>query len=110
MIANSGRYDLGFSSLLLGGSWVVISEVISRVAIIIAHIKGLTTPLITTHEPPSADGWAAPWLGLGAFVGVSVAPAMELSAQSRSASFLGSSIRLHCAQRKHLKRRLLQSP
>ena len=32
---------------LLGGSWVVISRVISRVAILI-------TPLITTHETPSS--------------------------------------------------------
>ena len=34
---------------LLGGSWVVIS----RVTILITHIRGLITPLITTHEPPS---------------------------------------------------------
>ena len=34
---------------LLGGSGEVISGVISRVA----HIRGLVTPLITTHEPPS---------------------------------------------------------
>ena len=38
---------------LLGGSWVVISRGISRVTILITHIKGLLTPLITTHEPPS---------------------------------------------------------
>ena len=38
---------------LLGGSWVVLSGVISRVTTLITHIKGLTTPLITTHEPPS---------------------------------------------------------
>ena len=37
---------------LLGGSWVVISGVISRVTI---HIRGLITLLITTHEPPSKD-------------------------------------------------------
>ena len=42
---------------LLGGSWVVISRVISRVAILITHIRGLITPLITTHEPPS-NGYA----------------------------------------------------
>ena len=35
---------------LLGGSWVAINGVISRVTI---HIRGLITPLITTHEPPS---------------------------------------------------------
>ena len=38
---------------LLGGSWVVISGVISRVTMVIAPIKGLITPFITTHEPPS---------------------------------------------------------
>ena len=38
---------------ILGGSWVVISGVISRVTIVITHVKGLITPLITSHEPPS---------------------------------------------------------
>ena len=38
---------------LLGGSWVVISGVISKVTIVIIHIRGLITPLVTTHEPPS---------------------------------------------------------
>ena len=38
---------------LLGGSWAVISRVIFRVTIIITHIRGLITLLITTHEPPS---------------------------------------------------------
>ena len=38
---------------LLGGSWVVISGAISKVAILITRIRGLTIPLITTHEPPS---------------------------------------------------------
>ena len=41
---------------LLGGSWPVISGVISRVTIIITHIGGLITPLITPHEPPSNEG------------------------------------------------------
>ena len=41
------------NTLVLGGSWVVISRVISRVSILITHIRGLLTPLITTHEPPS---------------------------------------------------------
>ena len=36
---------------LLGGSWVVISGVISK-ASINNHIQGLITKLITTHEPP----------------------------------------------------------
>ena len=40
-------------SSILGGSWVVISRVISRRTIVITHIGGLTTPLITTHEPLS---------------------------------------------------------
>ena len=42
---------------LLGGSWVFISRVIrillSRIAMAITHIRGLTTPLTTIHEPPS---------------------------------------------------------
>ena len=38
---------------VLGGPWVVISGDISRVTIIITHIRGLITPLITTHEPSS---------------------------------------------------------
>ena len=37
---------------LLGGSWVVISRVISPlIGVIIVTL--LITPLITTHEPPS---------------------------------------------------------
>ena len=48
-----GLRGLGFTVGLLGGSWVVISRVISRVTIIITHTRGLITPLITTHEPPS---------------------------------------------------------
>ena len=32
---------------------MVISRAISRVTILITHIRGLVTPLITTHEPPS---------------------------------------------------------
>ena len=38
---------------LLGGSWVVISRGLSKVTILITHIRGLITPLITTHGPPS---------------------------------------------------------
>ena len=37
----------------LGGSGVVISGVISRVTIVITWIRGLITPRIATHEPPS---------------------------------------------------------
>ena len=46
---------------VLGGSWVVISRNISRETILITHMRGLITPLITTHEPPSSGGttsWA----------------------------------------------------
>ena len=39
---------------ILGGSWVVISGVGSRVAIIITHIRGLISLVITTHEPLSS--------------------------------------------------------
>ena len=38
---------------VLGGSWVVISRVISRVTILITHSRGLMTLLTTAHEPPS---------------------------------------------------------
>ena len=40
-------------NLLLGGSWVVISRVISRITVVITYIGGLITLLITTHEPSS---------------------------------------------------------
>ena len=36
----------------LGGSWVAISGVISRVTIPITLFRGLITLLITTREPP----------------------------------------------------------
>ena len=36
---------------LLGDSWVVLSKVISRVTILITHLRGFITPLITIHEP-----------------------------------------------------------
>ena len=42
---------------LLGGSWVVTSGVISKVTIVVTHIRRLIAILITTHEPPSrAEG------------------------------------------------------
>ena len=44
---------LGFRITLLGGAWVLISRVRSRVTILITHIRILITPLITTPEPPS---------------------------------------------------------
>ena len=40
----------------LAGSWVVVSGVISKVTRIMTQIRGLITPLITTHEPPSMVG------------------------------------------------------
>ena len=40
---------------MLGGSWVVISRAISRAAILITHISGRITPLMTTPEPPSVN-------------------------------------------------------
>ena len=42
-----------FFTVLLVGSWVVIRGVRSRITITTTHISGLTTPLRTTHEPPS---------------------------------------------------------
>ena len=44
---------------ILGGSWVVVSGVISRVIIVITYnsYKGLISPFITTHEPPSMIQW-----------------------------------------------------
>ena len=37
---------------MLSNSWL-IKGVISRVTILITHIRALITLLITTHEPPS---------------------------------------------------------
>ena len=51
-----GNYPIGVKGwVLLGGSCVVLSGVISRATIIIkiTHVRGLITLLITTHEPPS---------------------------------------------------------
>ena len=42
-----------FAAGLLGGSWAVINGVTTRVTMLITHIRGLITLLITTHEPPS---------------------------------------------------------
>ena len=53
-------------SRVLGGSWVVISGVLSRVTILITHIGGLITPLITTHEPPSIVAALLTRIGLSA--------------------------------------------
>ena len=51
---------VGYSYLqpwLLGGSWVVVSRVKSRITILITHIRGLITPLINTHEPHKYLTW-----------------------------------------------------
>ena len=37
----------------LGGSWVVISGVVSPLIWVITLVTLLSTPVITTHEPPS---------------------------------------------------------
>ena len=37
----------------LRGSWVVMTGGISRVPILTTQTRGLLTPLIATHEPPS---------------------------------------------------------
>ena len=42
------------SLFLLGGSWVVISGVVSPLIWVITIVTLLITPLITTHEPLSA--------------------------------------------------------
>ena len=42
-----------FVAGLLGGSWVVISGVISPLTRAISIVTLLLAPLITTHEPPS---------------------------------------------------------
>ena len=41
---------------LLGGSWVVISGVMSPLIWVITIVTRLITPLIPTHEPPSSRG------------------------------------------------------
>ena len=45
--------------LLLGGSWVVISGVISPLILVITIVTLLITPLIPTYEPPSR--LSKPW-------------------------------------------------
>ena len=41
--------------MILGGSWVDISGVISLLIWVISLLTLLVTTLITTHEPPSKD-------------------------------------------------------
>ena len=47
--------DHGLRQKVLGGSWVVLSRVRSRVTILITSIRGRRTPLITAHEPPTSS-------------------------------------------------------
>ena len=46
-----------WSEGLLGGSWVVISGIISPLIWVIAFAALLITPLITTHESPSRSSF-----------------------------------------------------
>ena len=41
---HNGLVKIGAEASMLGGSWVVKSGVISRVTIVITHIRGLITP------------------------------------------------------------------
>ena len=57
---------------LLGGSWVVISGVISPLIWVIIMATLLIIPLITTHEPPRrVQGFTLLLDGLGYYVGLS---------------------------------------
>ena len=52
VLEDIGLEVLGFGCLglgVLGGSWVVTSGVISRVTIVITHIRGLITPFMTVR-------------------------------------------------------------
>ena len=48
-----GSFKGLYEGRLLGGSWVVISGVVSLLIWVITIVALLLTPLITTHEPPS---------------------------------------------------------
>ena len=51
-----GQFHDDTETGVLGGSCVVVSQLISSVAVItviVTHSCGHITPLITTHEPPS---------------------------------------------------------
>ena len=50
------REIYGYFSRILGGLWVVIS----RITVLIIHIRGLMTLLISTHEPPSRVPFSVP--------------------------------------------------
>ena len=53
MLATGLSFRVSKGRGLLGGSWVVISRVITRSTGLITLIRGHITPLITTPEPPS---------------------------------------------------------
>ena len=53
MSSSSSSTTTTTTTTTLGGSWIVITGVISRVTMIIAHIRRLIPLLITTHEPAS---------------------------------------------------------
>ena len=59
--------------MILGGSWVVISGVISPLIWVITIVTLLITPLITTHEPPSRNPFKGTLLSVGFRVGLNPA-------------------------------------
>ena len=64
---SEGSRASGLFRALRGGSLVVTSSVICRVTIVMTYIRGLITPLITTHEPPSRASGLECFQGLGLF-------------------------------------------
>ena len=88
---------------ILGGSGVVISEVIRRVTIAITHIRGLITVLLTTHEPPSRHPKPYPAGGTttrGPSVetpGLHVLPVLWLTGQRGSLAVSGLGLRFRAS-------------
>ena len=56
----SGLSEFKSGPSLLRGSWLLISRVISRVTILITHIRGLIKPLITTLKPNPIEPFKEP--------------------------------------------------
>ena len=50
---NKPSYDS--NALCLGSSWVVVSGVMGNYTYNPCNVRGLITPVLTTHEPPSND-------------------------------------------------------
>ena len=50
-------YGRGLLGVILGGSWVVISGVVSPLVWVLSGVTLLIAPLISTHEPPSRVCW-----------------------------------------------------